>query len=1222
MVAATAFTIFSFAVTWGTLIQVGLLLYSINRQRKLAKKMAALQDAQKGFEIVSEAENASIPIVYGRNLIGGTRVWFRTASGYTHDENVGAQALDSFNNNLTANAGGEKNEYLFIQQVLSHGPIHKVYDIVIQGDRYYNNDDFKPGLRVNVHKEGSFADKMITANFGDRATAIFDKLAYASMVFKLNRDDPQYQGIPEVQFIIEGLKVRKITKSGDSYTLNQDKEYSNNPAYCLLDYLLSTEYGRGLNVTSIDLETFYKAAQVCEKEVQYGASVEGKIWKPTNESRVVYSRTLPLYECNLTLDPEQPIRDNIETLLETMNGAELVWSGGQYKLLLQYPFLGEELEVAGLITDDDIVRDSVDIGWPSASERLNYVNIKFRNEALNFKEDTASWPPKDEQVYATYFAQDGNIPLESDFFDPGIKDKYHALAKAEERVRRSRSICTYQFKLNISNSLYEPGDIIRIESDILKIYDYIQLTEIKLNSDNTAQVSGYRFVKEVLAWNAKDNEVVNPPITFDFSIKPPTNIVYAVSNDSDLQNTIGILSWDTPTTGMPYGYIIEYIVDNEFKYLGTSSGNSFEIYNLKAGDYYFSVRSRSATGRLSERTVSGLIKVVDGTESIVAMVLDDDIIKNNNNVITRLIVNITSDEPMVFGRYEVDYKLKSSTTWTNLGSGKSVQYILNNVKEGEVYEVRVKTVNAYGASGPYTQSQRLIIGKLEPPSTVTGFAANQTFSKVTLTWNPIPDVDLNYYIISQGPTIDEADVIATTVESFYELPPISKGNYKWWIKAVDTTGNVSVDYATTTLSISGPERITNLTRTLVESSLILSWTASVSIFPIVEYRIKSNGTVISNIKSTTYTLPVNWVGNREFSVVAVDSSNQESEPVNTSFNVTAPTFPGNFRTQVIDNNVLLYWTETRGTLPTREYVLRRGNTLAESELIGTTSALFTTYFEIRANNYTYWVAAKDTAGNIGAYASTSVIVNQPPDYELAVDYYTDFNKPTSTRVNMAPAELGYLMPIDNTQTWTSHFTSNSNINIQEFIDDGYGYFIQPSINQSGVDAYYEETYDLGTTFATMQITLNYTGVTLSGNPVVLPYISTSLDGITFEPYTQDQKMLGVNFRYVKFKITVDGGDSKGVYNLRQINLVLDAKAISDSGKVTCNASDPGGTLVLFHKSFVDITSIIVTPSGTTPAIAIYDFDGSVANPTGFKVLLFNTSGARINGEASWTVKGY
>ena len=70
-----------------------------------------------------------------------------------------------------------------------------------------------------------------------------------------------------------------------------------------------------------------------------------------------------------------------------------------------------------------------------------------------------------------------------------------------------------------------------------------------------------------------------------------------------------------------------------------------------------------------------------------------------------------------------------------------------------------------------------------------------------------------------------------------------------------------------------------------------------------------------------------------------------------------------------------------------------------------------------------------------------------------------------------------------------------------------------------------------------------------------------------------------------------------------------------------NACDVNGTNVNFNIPFVDVISITVTPAGSTPLTAIYQFSGN-ADPTNFQIFLFNPAGQRVSGTVSWSAKGY
>ena len=83
---------------------------------------------------------------------------------------------------------------------------------------------------------------------------------------------------------------------------------------------------------------------------------------------------------------------------------------------------------------------------------------------------------------------------------------------------------------------------------------------------------------------------------------------------------------------------------------------------------------------------------------------------------------------------------------------------------------------------------------------------------------------------------------------------------------------------------------------------------------------------------------------------------------------------------------------------------------------------------------------------------------------------------------------------------------------------------------------------------------------------------------------------------------------------------LDVRLETDEGTVNALASDSGGTTVNFNKSYKDIISINVSVLDTVEKKAIFDFT-DVPNPTSFKVLVFDTTGARVNATVHWISRG-
>jgi len=1201
------------ALTTLAIIQIGLTVASIAYQsseaRKAKKRAAEAADARKGTEITVEGESISLPVLYGRNLVGGVRVYHNTRSSYTFAE-AGPNSV-IFNSNLGSSRSGSRNEYLFVQQALCNGPINNIIDWQIDNQNS-DTEELKYGQRFHIYKNGGVADPMMTANFSERSSSLFTGTSYASMVFRLNRDEPQYSGVPNVSFFVEGKLVRPVLLNSGVYSLGS-YTYSNNPALCLLDYLLDSNYGRGLTINDIDLASFYKGSQICGSIVQNSVRVDGRIWS----KRDITQRNLPLYECNLIVDTERSVRDNVVSILSTMGDSDLVWSSGKYKLQIQYPANVGLIEVAGEINDNQIVRSSVSVKYPSAMERMNYCTIRFYDEAQDFKQNSASWPPKGSTIFNTLRQQDNNVPLENSFNEEGIVDYYHALAKAEELVRVSRSSVVYTFSVLLLGTFYEPGDILLVNSNIAKITDeFLKITEIKVNDNGTADITAVKFDPNQLAWNAQDNQVVPVRNNYNFTLQPPFSLNLNYYPELATTGGLAFLSWTPPQGIQPANYIVEFRVSgqNNWQSIGVTSDDRIDIFSLKSGQYDFSVRSRSTLGLTSTRTIITNIFVNDGTSVPPSIEITDDIVLSAGKVITNLYIKILNPPIGAFiTGYEVQVRKQHDSDWISLGISRDNIREYVNVIDQEVYEVRARVINKVGAASEYTLGSHSVIGKTAPPANVIDFIACDCRDGVRLRWSPIPDVDRDLYEIRTGSSWLDSELVIRTKETEHIIERPLAGLKTYFIKAIDTTGNYSLEETAAFITVNGPSQVV-VTSLIIGENYLLQWEEPSSVQQIEEYIITQNETELTRIKSTSFSAKVQWVNTQTFSVIAVDLAGNQSPAASTQITINiAPSTT--IKNQVIDNNVLLSWEPVRGTLPTIGYEVRKGNTLLNSQLVGFLNGEFTVIFESASGDFTYWVIPKDSAGNLGVPNNITTRVSQPPDYVLAVDYFSDFS---GTRFNVSDAAgEGVLIPFDNSRTWNSQFTGNSWNSIQDAINATYTIYIQPSI----VNGYYEEIYDYGTILGAMRVKVVPTIEILAGNPSYQIDISISTNGVDYIDYVNLDQVFGTNFRYVKFRITVNTSSNKDVFYLSKLNLVLDAKQKTESDTINVLAADTGGTTVTFQENFLDITSIMVSANSTTPLFAIYDFV-DVPNPTFFKILVFNSSGQRVNAQVSWTARGY
>lgn len=462
--------------------------------------------------------------------------------------------------------------------------------------------------------------------------------------------------------------------------------------------------------------------------------------------------------------------------------------------------------------------------------------------------------------------------------------------------------------------------------------------------------------------------------------------------------------------------------------------------------------------------------------------------------------------------------------------------------------------------------------------------------------------DIDFYTITYD---------ATSIQ-VRELTALVKANYtgvkEFSIKAQDVLGNISNVYLKD-ISISVPQPV-GITGTIEGKEVVISWGIPNSSIAIDYYEVTYNSHIIKT-KTSSYRVPVSWNGSKTFSVKTVNILGAMSTAVSTSITISTGIVT-QLQTEVIDNNVLLRWSALQGSLPIENFLLYKGVDINNLTLIGEKKGTFTTIFENESGLYTYWLGAIDSAGNLGTLVSATTQVAEPPDYVLNVNWVSAL---TGTVSNAKLSSLGVVLPINNIETIQQHFVNNSWSTPQNQIDSGNPLWIQPFV----ASGYYQEVFDYGTTLASSLITVNLDYVNVVGTPTVSTTVSISTNGTTWTDYVGQLQVYGTGFRYVKVKVTVSGSN-QGLL-LKGLEVKLDSKIKNDSGTGVAVSTDVGGTVVNFNKPFVDITSISVTPSGTTPMYAIYDFV-DIANPTQFKVLLYNSSGVRINGNFSWSARGY
>ena len=521
---------------------------------------SAFDDFEKGLLVNKQSNDINIPVIYGERLVGGSRVFVESS--------------------------GTDNEFLYIALVLSEGEINDITEIRIDdkvvtwsGDLADNTQRTVASNDANYYKDGVSlvtvephygTDGQSTASLLSGLSSWgsnhkLSGLCYLALKFKWNQD--VWGGMPKIQAKIQGKKVVSYNSSLQA----QSAAYSTNPAWCLLDYLTNTRYGKGLTTSEIDLQSFYDASQVCVTQVTpySGAS------------------DINIFDCNTAVDTSRNLIDNLRELIKGCRGY-IPYTQGKYSLII------ETTGSASItLTEDDII-GGYGLAIPTKNEKFNRVIASFVNPEKNYQVDEVQFPPIDDSGlpsadrHATMKSADGGFLLEGRFQFPTLTSQYQAEEMAEVILRRSRE--AIGLSLNITFKGYELniGDIVNVTHFSLgfsaKPFRILGMT---FNQDFTVsltlvehQDSHYTWATKVQASTVPNTTLPNP-----FTIQTPSSVTLDDElieyNDGTVIVALNVAIGASPDSFVDY-YQVEYKLSTDSDYIiyAQGSGLNHRVLNV------------------------------------------------------------------------------------------------------------------------------------------------------------------------------------------------------------------------------------------------------------------------------------------------------------------------------------------------------------------------------------------------------------------------------------------------------------------------------------------------------------------------------------------------------------------------------------------------------------------------------------------------------------------
>ncbi len=574
-------------MVWGIIAAVIAVVASAGvyyQQKKMEAQAAKQAQEAKAVQVSGHDSNRGLYTVYGQTLVGSTIVWKHVSDKEARITQSGFTTISAATGSeLTTNKDHKNNRWLYRAVTLCNGPVTDITNVTIDDEGYRSprftnktNKHFATTYSVGPTAGQNFSALRSAYSsdfYGWASDAAGKGVAYAMERLYLHKDKPAYQGEPQTRYRVKGRALYDPRKDSTSSAYNSNLgtsshradtattwEYSDNPVLALLDYMRSEEYGRGLDLAVIDIDSIATSADKCDVLVDIPhrlANDTGSVvtyYDPeTGETYIVtVNGDYPYYRAdqqttgtnankqrrfriNMAVDPSKEILDNIQEILNVFRG-NLSYANGTY-----FVHMADVASPVLTLNDDDII-GGLKIANGDRSQRMNRATVKFINQAKQYKTDQVSWPSLDSNedggLYATYLTQDEDEKLHRTFTIKGCTDFYQAQDTAEFLVRDSRS------NLSVSGTFGSrcfgliPGDVVALDYDSSgfsgKYFRVIQ-TQVDLVSMNVGlQLKEYD--SSVYTWNTnRGNEPLGLSWQEEVVNADPTNL------------TIGTIATNTTT---------------------------------------------------------------------------------------------------------------------------------------------------------------------------------------------------------------------------------------------------------------------------------------------------------------------------------------------------------------------------------------------------------------------------------------------------------------------------------------------------------------------------------------------------------------------------------------------------------------------------------------------------------------------------------------------------
>ncbi|MET2951347.1 host specificity factor TipJ family phage tail protein [Vibrio owensii] len=700
----------------------------------------------------------------------------------------------------------------------------------------------------------------------------------------------QLSSQPKITFINKGIKVRTwengawVTKS------------SSNPAWVAYDMITHTRYGGGISTDFLTTERFKDWAAWCDDQ---GLTF------------------------NAVIDSDSNLFDALEAVFRCGH-AKVIGMGTKISVAI------EKTDIPVMMfTNANIIKDSFSIDWLPLNDRANEIEVNYFDKKARYQQRSVK--VYDEDSFAR-----GEIQRPTSMTLIGVVDQEQAFYEGLLALNVNKYIeQTVTFDAHVDAIACTIGSVVYVQHDMPqwgyagRVQTGSTKKELILDYDIVKAMEGAMPTHILLHDGAEKRaqskilSVVGETITMGVDVSA-FNIARAIISGNDFEvvrarqisgSEVEILL-DTRGINISRGEPCELWETDRYEEQAIESINGRVITVIDEFSFQPEFMTQYMTGRVTRmkkrfrissidydsdhiRTISAVEYnesiydkdipfAPDDSESDLGILRETELIDITETLV-RIGKNLRPKVTLQFVNQSSRYQTSMAYVSTNEGEfelvGSNRTTVSFESEDEAQLKIRLVPVDSAGISmgiDNVTEHEYLVLGKTAPPADVKNFEITKEVGGVKLTWDANVELDVDGYEIREGASWDKGNIIAENLGSTILFVPINEpGEYIYQIRAVDTSGNKSVNPVPVEIGLVRPERVRNFTSVQHIDKILFEWDRpddrTVNNFWLREGANWSNSVLIGSISGTSFEIPAATPGNRTFWIKAVDLVGLDSE---------------------------------------------------------------------------------------------------------------------------------------------------------------------------------------------------------------------------------------------------------------------------------------------------------------------------------------------------------